>query len=1079
MFIRKFNKIGLIAFCLGILFIGVQQSQIFGSDVNDWENPKMIGLNKEPGHCTLMPFADIKTAIEGKREVSKFYKSLNGAWRFNWVQKPTDRPMDFYKPDYDVSGWKEIAVPGNWQMHGYGRPIYLNVPYPFKKNPPYIQHEYNPVGSYRMEFEVPEDWKGRQVFIHFDGVESAFYLWLNGKKVGYSQGSRTPAEFDITNFLRNGKNILAAEVYRWSDGSYLECQDFWRLSGIYRDVYLFSTPPVHIRDFYVTCDLDDNYCDAVLNITAKVRNYSDEAYKNLKVEVALLDSINNPVGSEVLMDGASIYISPGAESIIIMKANVSNPLKWSAEKPNLYTVLLMLKNADGRIIEVERCNFGFREVEIKGGQLLVNGIPILIKGVNRHEHDPDTGHYVSLELMVKDIELMKRFNINTVRTSHYANDPKWYDLCDRYGIYLIDEANIESHGIGYSPEKTLANKPEWKKAHMDRIIRMVERDKNHPSVIVWSMGNEAGDGTNFEAASEWIHARDPSRPVHYERAGQRPHTDIVCPMYSRIENIVEYAKKKQNRPLILCEYAHAMGNAVGNLKEYWDAIEEYKHLQGGSIWDWVDQGLRIKTEEGKEYWAYGGDFGDDPNDGNFCINGLVFPDRKIPPKLWEVKKVYQYVRMEAEATASGRIRIHNKYFFTNLKEFDVVWTLSEDGKIIQKGTLKPLDIVAGGKGLVTVPVKKPALVPGAEYWLSVSFRLSEDTGWAEKGHEVAWEQFKVDYNVPPKPKMSIDKTFPLRLDESEDLLTVSGKDFSVVFSQKEGVITSLVYAGKTIIKKTQDNIQGPVLNVFRAPTDNNRRLSRKWYQAGLNNLQRQAKDFHFKRLDEGVVLVSIHVSCKGTGNSGFEHYSDYTIFGSGCIQVDNDIKPFGNLPILPKVGMKMAISGSFKNFQWYGRGPQENYPDRKIGTAVGLYKSTVREQYVPYVRPQETGNKEDVRWAALTDESGEGLLVVARDVMAVTALHYTAGDLDKAEHIHELTPREDIILCLDARQLGLGNGSCGPGVIEKYKLHPKPVNFSFSLRPYSPSMGDISAVARSDPKSYTNKLLDVALKAGI
>lgn len=1079
MFIRKFNKIGLIAFCLGIFFIGLQQSYIYGSDDKDWENPKMIGKNKEPGHCTLMPFAGIETAIEGKREVSKFYKSLNGAWRFNWVQKPTDRPMDFYKPDYDVSGWKEIAVPGNWQMHGYGRPIYLNVPYLFKKNPPYIQHEYNPVGSYRMEFEVPEYWKDRQVFIHFDGVESAFYLWLNGKKKGYSQGSRTPAEFDITNFLRNGKNILAAEVYRWSDGSYLECQDFWRLSGIYRDVYLFSTPPVHIRDFYVTCDLDDNYCDAVLNITAKVRNYSDEAYKNLKVEVALLDSINNPVGSEVLMDGASIYISPGAESIIIMKANVSNPLKWSAEKPNLYTVLLMLKNADGRIIEVERCNFGFREVEIKGGQLLVNGIPILIKGVNRHEHDPDTGHYVSLELMVKDIKLMKRFNINTVRTSHYANDPKWYDLCDRYGIYLIDEANIESHGIGYSPEKTLANKPEWRKAHVDRIIRMVERDKNHPSVIVWSMGNEAGDGTNFEAASEWIHARDPSRPVHYERAGQRPHTDIVCPMYSRIENIVKYAKKKQNRPLILCEYAHAMGNAVGNLKEYWDAIEEYKHLQGGSIWDWVDQGLRIKTEEGKEYWAYGGDFGDDPNDGNFCINGLVFPDRKIPPKLWEVKKVYQYVGLEAEDAVSGRIRIRNKYFFTNLKEFDVVWTLSEDGKIIQEGTLKPLDIVAGGSKLVTVPVKKPALVPGAEYWLSVSFRLSEDTGWAEKGHEVAWEQFKVDYNVPPKPKMSIDKISMLRIDESSDLLTVLGKDFSVVFSQKEGVITSLVYAGKTIIKKTQDNIQGPVLNVFRAPTDNNRRLSRKWYQAGLNNLQRQVKDFHFKRLDDGVIRVSIHVSCKGTGNSGFEHYSDYTIFGSGCIQVDNDIKPFGNLPILPKVGVKMTISGSFKNFQWYGRGPQENYPDRKIGTAVGLYKSTVREQYVPYVRPQETGNKEDVRWAALTDESGEGLLVVARDVMAVTSLHYTAGDLDKAEHIHELTPREDIILCLDARQLGLGNGSCGPGVIEKYKLHPKPVNFSFSLRPYSPSMGDISAVARSDPKSYTNKLLDVALKAGI
>jgi len=860
----------LILFCISISIIAMSKISFSGKKfveiekgkVNDWENPEMIGQNKELPHCTLIPYADIEAAMKGTREASGFYKSLNGEWKFHWVQKPAERPKDFYKLEYDVRNWDEIPVPSNWQMHGYGRPIYLNVPYPFKKNPPYIQHDYNPVGSYRTDFEIPDNWKERQVFIHFDGVESAFYLWINGKKVGYSQGSRTPAEFNITPYLDEGKNILAAEVYRWSDGSYLECQDFWRLSGIFRDVYLYSTPGLHIRDFDVTCDLDKEYRDAMLHVTARVRNYSKKPFLKPEVEVALMDSENKPVGQEVLTEGTTAYISPGAESIIKMKASVANPLKWSAEKPNLYTVFLILKNDDGKVIEVERTNFGFRKVELKDGQLLVNGVPIIVKGVNRHEHDPDTGHYVSLDSMVRDIKLMKQFNINTVRTCHYPDDPKWYDLCDRHGLYLIDEANIESHGIGYSPDETLANKPEWKTAHIDRIIRMVERDKNHPSVIIWSMGNEAGDGTTFEAASEWMHRRDPSRPVHYERAGRRPHTDIVCPMYSRIGSIVKYAQAKQDRPLIMCEYAHAMGNAVGNLQEYWDAIEKYKYLQGGSIWDWVDQGLRKKTDDGREYWAYGGDFGDEPNDGNFCINGLVFPDRRVPPKLWEVKKVYQPVGIKAENTASGKVKIHNKNLFTNLKEFDAVWAMSEDGKVIQKGLLEPLDIAPGESTIVTLPLKRPALTPGTEYWLRVSFQLRKDTSWANKGHEIAWEQFKIDYDVPAKPVMEINKIPGLELSDSGDLVIVKGKDFRVVFSRNQGGITQLVYRDKAIILSTHDNIKGPVLNAFRAPTDNNRRLGQKWYQAGLNRLNRQVKDFKIKKISSKAIHVSIHTTCR-------------------------------------------------------------------------------------------------------------------------------------------------------------------------------------------------------------------------
>ena len=1060
MSLRQYKRIALSLILLVILINGARHGQIFADEANDWENPRMIGLNKEPAHCTLIPYSDRNKAIEGVRSESKFHSSLNGDWKFHWVSRPADRPQDFYRPEYDVSEWDEIPVPSNWQMHGYGKPIYLNVPYPFKKDPPFIQHDYNPVGAYRTEFEIPAGWRGRPVFIHFDGVESAFYLWINGIKVGYSQGSRTPAEFNITDYLQDSRNTLAVEAYRWSDGSYLECQDFWRLSGIFRNVYLFSTPGLHIRDFEVRSDLDEEYQDAVLRVTARIHNYSDKAWMNTKVEVSLLDAENNPIGSDALMRGTSVYISPGAESIVNMKAAVDNPLKWSAEKPHLYTVLLKLKDEKDKIIEMESCKFGFRKVEIKGGQLLLNGAPILIKGVNRHEHDPDTGHTVSLESMRKDIILMKQFNINTVRTAHYPDDPQWYELCDKYGLYVIDEANIESHGIGYRPENTLANKPEWKRAHLDRIVSMVERDKNHPSVIVWSMGNEAGDGTTFEAASEWIHHRDASRPVHYERAGRRNHTDIVCPMYSRIESIVKYGQEPQERPLIMCEYAHAMGNAVGNLKEYWDAIEEYDHLQGGSIWDWVDQGLRKTTEDGKEYWAYGGDFGDDPNDGNFCINGLVFPDREIPPKLWEVKKVYQSVDITEEDLSQGKIRVRNKYFFTNLREFEADWTLYEDGKAIQRGQVEELDVAPGEDKIFTLPIEQPELKPGAEYWLRVCVFLDGETTWAPDAHEVAWEQLKMPYDVPPKPEMDISNLSELKLGAFDDILTIRGKDFSISFSTTVGGIISLIYRDVFFIEEAEEGINGPALNSFRAPTDNNRRLSRQWYKAGLNQLKRVVKDFTIETVNPGTIRVSILTENRGTGDSGFEHLSEYTILGNGCIQINNEINLVGELPILPKLGVKMKLIGDFENFQWYGYGPQENYPDRKTGAFIGFHQGLVSEQHVPYVRPQETGNKEGVRWAAFTDESGAGILVVAEDTLAVTALHFTAEELDKAEHIHELTPIEDIILCLDCWQYGLGNGSCGPGVIDKYATYPESFKFSYSLRPYSRGMGEIFEVAR-------------------
>lgn len=1017
--------------------------------VNDWENPEMIGQNKEPAHNTLIPYGDEARAKAGKREASQYYRSLKGKWKFNWVEKPADRPRDFYRPGYNDGKWKEIAVPSNWQLEGYGRPIYLNSDYAHQKNPPYIQHHYNPVGSYRLAFEVPEELltEDRQVFLHFAGVESAFYLWINGEKVGYSQGSRTPAEFNITKYLKKGpgKNLLAAEVYRWSDGSYLECQDFWRLSGIYRNVYLYSTPSVHIRDFQVEAHLDGQYKDAKLEVTARIRNYGKEAIHKPRVEVTLLDSRDKTVGSQTMMSETAVYIAPGAETIVKMNAPVKNPLKWTAEIPNLYTVLLALKDGSGAVLEWESCKFGFRKIEISGGQLLVNGQPVLLKGVNRHEHDPDTGHYISEASMIEDIELMKRHNINTVRTCHYPDDPRWYELCDLYGLYIIDEANIESHGMGYKPEITLANKPEWKEAHVDRIRRMVERDKNHPSVIIWSMGNEAGDGTNFEAGSDWIHRRDPSRPVHYERAGQRPHTDIVCPMYWRIEHIVKYAEQEQTRPLILCEYAHAMGNSVGNLQDYWDVIEKYKHLQGGSIWDWVDQGLRKKTADGREFWAYGGDYGEESHDNNFCINGLVLPDRGITPKLLEVKQVYQNIGTRAVDLLSGKIEIHNKFFFTNLDRYNVTWALYEDGKRLREGRMSGPDIAPQTRKAVTVPFMAPSPKPGSEYWLQLGFHLSDDTLWAKKGHVIAAHQLKLPLEAKTAAT-GIGGLPPVSVTEANDTLTVTGKTFEVRFDKVTGTLTSFVLDGTELVE------QGLSPNFWRAPTDNDfgNRMPKRcapWRKASQN---RKLEGFQVTRVGETAVQVGVDYSFP---DADARFRTVYTVLGSGDIQVENTFTPGkSELPELPRLGMRMRLPSAFEKLRYYGRGPHENYWDRNTSAFVGVYESAVTDQYVPYVSPQENGYKTDVRWLALVNEKGAGLLVTGLPMISFSALHYTDEDLTRENrgslHLTDVTPNEFVALNVDYKQTGVGgDNSWGAKALPKYTLEPREYRYGFRLTP--------------------------------
>ncbi len=1048
----------LLCFLCGTL--SVEIPCIHSAQEHDWENQEIIGINKEPAHATLIPFGDERSAITGSREDSPYFQLLNGTWKFHWVRKPADRPIEFHMPEYDASNWDDIEVPGNWEMQGYGIPYYVNIKYPFapvNPNPPHIPNEYNPVGSYRTEFAVPDDWAARQVFIAFEGVSSAFYLWINGRKVGYSQGSKTTAEFNITEYIQPGNNVLAVEVYRWSDGSYLEDQDFWRLSGIYRDVYLFSTPSVHIRDFHVRTDLDDGYRDAMLHVTAEVINFGDGVPGRYTVNVLLFDASNAPVFPAPL--SGQVHLADAGERELHFEHTVTNPAKWTAETPNLYTVLLTLKDAGGNILEMLTCRTGFREVEIKNGQLLVNGKAIYIKGVNRHEHDPDRGRSVSRELMIQDIQLMKQFNINAVRTSHYPNDPEWYDLCDEYGLYLIDEANIESHGMGYEPGRTLGNDPTWQKAHLDRTIRMVERDKNHPSVIIWSLGNEAGDGVNFEATSAWIHRRDRTRPVHYERAGTRPHTDIVCPMYTKIEKLIEYGKERQTRPLIMCEYAHAMGNSTGNLDDYWEVIEKYPNLQGGFIWDWVDQGLRKRLSDGREYWAYGGDFGEAPNDSNFCCNGLVFPDRTPHPGLYQVKKIYQYVSITPIDLIAGKVEVTNKYDFLNLNYAYMEWSVVADNKVLESGVVDDLDIEAGRSRTYTLPYSIPEkLQPNTEYWLMVRFRQKKTSALVPAGHEIAWEQYVLPFRTEEEPFLSVNAMPEVAVTEDPRNIKIEGEHFHILLDRSTGEISSFKYRGREYFRA------GPRPDFWRAPTDNDHgnkmplRLG-IWRAAGE---VREVRNISMERVHSAHVRISMIFFLPVVQS---EYSVVYDIFGSADVCVEASFIPGRELPNIPRYGMQAVLPGAISRMTWYGRGPQENYRDRKSGYAVGIYSGMVDEQFVPYVKPQESGNKTDVRWVSFESTDGAGLLITGLPCVSINAGRYTATDLENASHPFELKKRSDIFVHIDYEQMGVGgDDSWGAPTHIEYLLPSASYSYRFRLRPYDAEFESPVELSKREPK---------------
>lgn len=997
---------------------------------NDWENPGVFERNKEAAHVPTVPFSDEHSGVMSLKAAvhSPWIASLNGVWKFHWSRLPSLRPTEFFKPEFPAQYWNDIHVPGNWELQGFDTPLYTDEPYPFRPNPPFTPHDYNPVGSYRRDFEIPAAWAGRTVFFHLGSVRSAAYVWINGQMAGYTEGSRLPAEFDITPFIRTGNNTVAVEIFRFSDGSYLENQDAWRMSGIERDVYIISRPPVYIRDYHARPELDAQYRDGRLELDVHVRNVSAASARTVsgKVKMAFYESGENDRPLFALVRNFSVESKQ--ETIVRFTNPVKTPKKWSAESPNLYHLVITLIDAGGNTLEAVAARVGFRKVELKGGQFLVNGMPVYIRGVNRCTHDPVTGQYVTRESMEKDVQLMKQFNINAVRTSHYPNDSYWYELCDRYGLYVVDEANIESGGMEFHPQKTLLDKSEWRDAFRDRVVRMVERDKNHPSIVIWSLGNECGDGPHHRSNYLWIRERDGSRLIQSEDAKLEAHTDIYCPMYRKVEQITEYAKIPQRRPLIMCEYAHAMGNSVGGLQDYWDEIYRYRQLQGGFIWDWVDQGLLMKNNQGQTFWGYGGDHllpGVSHDMKNFCINGLVFPDRQLHEHIWEVKKVYAPVKVEPVNLEEGRLQVRNLYDFSSLNTLDISWRLEGGGVMTAEGRCAPLDVAPRAKG--TLQITYPAFTPepGVEYHLTVTFTSRNATEMVPKGHVVAWEQFKSPFFKPVAQKDAGAVNTPGIEFQTEPLaFIVQGKDFQVIIDRKNGEITSWRYAGKQLLQA------GPAPNFWRAPTDNDYGWEMPkecgvWREAGKKRFVRSVSA---RKTEQGPVLVEVEMLLPTAPDLALcaSYQMTYLIDGDSGITISGRFKPGQTaLPMLPRFGMVMTLPGVFRDVRWFGRGPHENYWDRKTGAAVGLYQRSVEALSHPYIRPQENGNRTDVRWAEMTDSEGDGIRVVGAPCFEMTARNFFNEDFDGGEvksqtHPYDLTDRGVVILNIDHHQMGVG-----------------------------------------------------------
>ncbi len=1013
---------------------------------NDWENPAITNRNRLPGRAYVFPYPDEASARTFEPSASPWFRLLNGQWKFDYAETPAEAPQTFFEKDFDVSDWNDIPVPSSWQMHGYGYPHYTNVQYPFPVDPPRVPTE-NPTGSYRRDFYVPADWTGKQILLRFEGVDSAFYVWVNGKEVGFSKGSRIPAEFDVTKYVRKGMNSVSVRVYQWSDGSYCEDQDMWWLSGIFRDVYVLAVPKVHLRDVQVRTVFDKTFKNATLNVNAKLLGADGIG----RLECILLDTDGKQVGEVGAVNAADMSLS----------MPVAKPQKWSAETPYLYTLLLTLKDADGKTTEVTPLKVGFRQVEMKGGNLLVNGVPIMFKGVNRHEFHTDLGRAVPLATMVQDILIMKQHNVNAVRTSHYCNDPRWYDLCDYYGLYLIDECDLETHGFNFQPEwrGNPTDDPNWQDALVDRMVRMVERDKNHASVIMWSLGNEANFGCNIKAMADAARAIDPERPIHYEPDAHVVVADVHSQMYTHLDNVIKIAnldgevqhwghtitpEEYGKAPFILCEYAHAMGNGPGGLKEYWDAFYKYPRLQGGFIWEWIDHGIRQWTEDGKEYFAYGGDFGEFPHDGVFICDGLIFPDRTPSPGLIEYKKVIEPVQVEAVNIKKGKFKITNRQDFRGLDNLQLSWSVTSDGMVVRSGAAPVPDVAAGETAEFDLAYDARGI--SGECYLTLSFVLAHDETWAERGHEVAWSQFKLSSTVQSAPSYPTDRSdLPLTVDESDLYIRVSGVDFDFLFDRVRAVVLGWESNGQTLLN------DGPRLNFWRATTNNDRswRNANHWRDAHLDTLQHRTDSVEVTQVSASEVRISAKTRiAPPILDKGFECEYVYTIFGNGDVLLEVRGVPTGEWPdTLPKIGLQMTLPEELDQVVWFGRGPGESYIDTKEAGRFGRFASDVDAMYTPYVFPQEYGNRSDCSWLKLTDIGGSGLMALGQPTIDFSASRFTTDDLEKATHTYELEPQEFITLNLDYKHNGIGSASCGPGPWEQHLLHPQEFSFSVMLRP--------------------------------
>lgn len=1031
------------------VFLGLAGCALLSANAQtfkEWQDESVNEINRAAMHTHFFAYENVEKAGSDVKDNSKNFMSMNGSWKFFWVKNADQRPTDFWKVGYNDKGWDDMKVPAVWELNGYGDPIYVNIGYPWRNqytnNPPHVPTEKNHVGSYRREFVIPADWNGKDIVAHFGAVSSNMYLWVNGKFVGYSEDSKLEAEFDLTPYVKPGqKNLIAFQVFRWCDGSYFEDQDFFRYTGVARDCYLYARNKKRIDDIRVVPDLDAEYKSGSLTVNLSLKG-------NAAVSLELLDAANKTV--------ATAEVKGAGKQLSVIR--VDNPNKWTAETPYLYTLRATLKEGN-KVTEVVPLKVGFRRIELKNSQLLVNGQPVLFKGADRHEMDPDGGYVVSRERMIQDIQIMKKFNLNAVRTCHYPDDSFWYDLCDKYGIYVVAEANLESHGMGYD-EATLAKVPSFKKTHLERNQRNVQRNYNHPSIIFWSLGNEAGYGSNFDAAYDWVKKEDPSRAVQYERSGYEGKTDIHCPMYLNYKDCIKYCEDdSKTKPLIQCEYAHAMGNSEGGFKEYWDLVRKYPKYQGGFIWDFVDQSCRWTGKNGKMIYAYGGDFNRfDASDNNFCDNGLISPDRVPNPHMYEVGYFYQNIWTTAADLKAGELNVYNENFFRDLSAYALEWELMKNGTVVRTGRVDNLNVAPQQTAKIKLDLGKTCAC--AEWLLNVKYVQKQREGLIPAGHIVAKDQLVLnEYKAPAMTlqnvtDMNIQTALPRIDDANSQCVMIEGENFNIQFAKADGFMDKYMVDGLDMIK------EGAKLtpNFWRAPTDND-------FGAGLQQKYAVWKNPKFKlvslksEMKDGLAVVSAEYEMPSV-SAGTKLQLTYEINNRGAVKVNQKLvaEKGAKVSNIFRFGMKMVMPKSFENISYYGRGPVENYIDRKWATELGVYNQTVTDQFYAYIRPQENGNKTDIRWWKLLNEAGRGLQFVAEAPFSASALHYTIESLDsgwekKQEHSNEVEPADLTNFLIDKVQMGLGCvDSWGAIPREEYMLPYGDYEFTFIMQPINNSI---------------------------